>query len=165
MDVGPHTTVENGFGVRVGDERLYASIELNAPDHGWSLAWTLPATKSSCGPETKTPGWTHFEGAAVGIEVPPGPVGVELLVVGVDADTVGVDVTEAVVTSEVLVVVFFLCLASALEVKSSARMITRPTTDVAEIILADERWRASNCESLVKQLKYPKRRGDFHDTF
>ena len=70
VEVGPHTTVAYGLAVREGDPRGSLSIEVKASDHGWAPAWTLPAMKSSCGPETKTPGCTHCVGAVVGIDVP-----------------------------------------------------------------------------------------------
>lgn len=79
--------------------------------------------KSSCGPDTKTPGCTQLVGALVAIEVPVGPV-CDAVVAVVDK----VDLAEVCELAEVIVVVldvevFVLCLASVPDVKRSIRII------------------------------------------
>jgi len=101
---------------------------VKASDHGWALTWTLEATKSSCGPDTKTPGCTQLVGALVAIEMPVGPV-CDAVVVMVDK-VVTADVDELVLVIVVVLEAFVvLCLASVPDVKRSARIVTTQQTE------------------------------------
>lgn len=83
--------------------------------------------KSSCGPDTKTPGCTQLVGALVAMEVPVGPV-CDAVVDMVDkVDTADVDelLVVIVVVLEIFVV---LCLASVPDVKRSNRIIITQQT-------------------------------------
>jgi hypothetical protein len=72
-------------------------------------------------------------GAQLGFRVVEGP---EPLAVEVDFTE---EIFVEVVFGSVVLVVFVLCFASALEEKSNARIITRPTKDIAETIAMEER--------------------------
>jgi hypothetical protein len=127
VEVGPHTTVAYGVGKRLEAARGSPSIAVKASDHGWALPWTFKATKSSCGPDTKTPGCTQLVGALVAIEVPVGPV-CGAVVAMVDK-VVTADVDELVLVIVVVLEAFVLCLASVPDVKRSTRIIIARQTE------------------------------------
>jgi hypothetical protein len=93
--------------------------------------------KSSCGPDTKTPGCTQLVGALVAIEVPVRPV-CDAVVAMVDK-VVMADVDELVLVILVVLEAFvFLCLASVPDVKMSTRIIiTRQTENNFGAIVTD----------------------------
>jgi hypothetical protein len=80
--------------------------------------------KSSCGPDTKTPGCTQLVGALVGIEVSVGPVCDAVIVMVDKVDIADIDELVAVIVAAPEVLVFvFLCLASVPNVKRSIRIV------------------------------------------
>jgi hypothetical protein len=80
--------------------------------------------KSSCGPDTKTPGCTQLVGALVGIKVSVEPFCDAVIVMVDKVDIADIDELVAVIVAAPEVFVFvFLCLASVPDVKRSIRII------------------------------------------